>query len=523
TTGPVMTGGAVWGLIRAAAAEHPGRFALVDSDSDASGAWPAVAALLAAGEWQLAIRDGAVLVPRLAPVPAEADSAANTADLRSGTVLITGGTGGLGALVAERLVTGHGVRSLLLLSRSGPAAAGAPELVERLARLGAEVVVEACDVANRRALAEAIGDRQLSAVVHAAGVTADAPVDRLSGYELGPVFGPKADAAWHLHELTAGQPLAAFVLFSSVAGVLGNAGQGGYAAANGFLDGLAEHRLANGLPATSVAWGLWDVETGMTGKLTPADVARLGRSGLAPLAAELGLALFDQALTGSGRLVAAAWDARSLRERAEDGQLTPVLRGLTKATRRAPRPARADETTGSAAEPVTQRGGLAERLAGLAEDAARELLSELIRAEVAAVLGFADAEAISPAHAFSELGFDSLTVVDLRNRLDATTGLRLPATLAFDYPTVTALLDHLMRTLAPRTASPEESLAVQLDGLERQADPVVRGKLIALLHSTLARLEAGPGSPDGAEQLDVHEQIQSASDDEIFAFIDTQL
>jgi acyl carrier protein len=172
---------------------------------------------------------------------------------------------------------------------------------------------------------------------------------------------------------------------------------------------------------------------------------------------------------------------------------------------------------------VAATGGIAERLAGLAEESARELLSELIRAEVAAVLGFADAEAISPAHAFSELGFDSLTVVDLRNRLDAVTGLRLPATLAFDYPTVTALLDHLMRTLAPAAACPEDGLAAQLDELERtlpDADPALRGKLIALLHSTLARLEA---VPDGADQLDVHEQILTASDDEIFAFIDTQL
>jgi acyl carrier protein len=397
------------------------------------------------------------------------------------------------------------------------------------------VAVEACDVSDRAALAKAIGDRQLSGVVHAAGVLADAPVDRLSDSELGLTFGPKADAAWHLHELTDG--LAAFVLFSSVAAVVGNAGQASYAAANGLLDGLAEYRQSAGLPAISVAWGLWDTPTGMTGALSAADVARLGRAGVAPLEVEHGLALFDallgRALSGSAdaQLVAAAWDARGLRERAEAGQLSPVLRGLTKAARRPARLNRgstssAGNAADSAAEAIAPRGGIAERLAGLAENAARELLSELIRAEVAAVLGFADAESISPAHAFSELGFDSLTVVDLRNRLDAVTGLRLPATLAFDYPTVTALLDHLMRTLAPRVASPEDTLAAQLDELERtlpDAEPAVRGKLIALLHSTLARLEAAPAGPDGAEQLDVHEQILTASDDEIFAFIDTQL
>jgi acyl transferase domain-containing protein len=548
-----LAGSAVWGLVRAAAAEHPDRFGLIDTDSSA--AWPLVAGQLAAGEWQLAVRDGAVLVPRLAPVPADsaattADSAVTTADsavmtadlasgtvslasgtvsLASGTVLVTGGTGGLGALVAERLVAEHGVRSLVLLSRSGPAASGAAELVERLTGLGAEVAVEACDVSDRAALARVIGDRRLSGVLHAAGVLADAPVDRLSEAELAATFGAKADAAWYLHELTAGHDLAAFVLFSSVAAVVGNAGQGSYAAANGFLDALAEYRHGQGQPATSVAWGLWDTPTGMTEALSAADVARLGRAGVAPLGVEQGLQLFDQAVTGaaSGQLVAAAWDARSLRERAEAGQLAPVLRSLTKASRRTTRPvARGNEPVSAEPTLVASRGGLAERLAGLAGDAARDLLSELIRSEVAAVLGFAEADSISPAHAFSELGFDSLTVVDLRNRLDAVTGLRLPATLAFDYPTVTALLDHLMRTLAPAAVSAEDGLAAQLDELERtlpDADPALRGKVIALLHSTLARLEAVPAGPDGAEQLDVHEQILTASDDEIFAFIDTQL
>jgi NAD(P)-dependent dehydrogenase (short-subunit alcohol dehydrogenase family) len=511
-----------------------------------------VAGLIEAGEWQLAVRSGQVLVPRLSPAPAGAgpaddDCAVTTEDLASGTVLVTGGTGGLGALVAERLVTEHGVRSLLLLSRSGPAAAGAAELVERLTGLGAEVRLLACDVSDRAALAAAIGDCQLSGVVHTAGALADAPVDRLTESELGLTFAPKADAAWHLHQLTGGHPLAAFVLFSSVASVLGNAGQASYAAANGFLDGLAGYRRAAGLPAVSVAWGLWDVPTGMTGALTPADVARLGRAGVAPLAAERGLALFDQAIAlgqidpavGSTQpdtalLVAAAWDVGSLRERAEAGRLAPALRSLTKASRRPVRRAAANGRTGSSEldriEIPELTGGIAERLAGLAEEAARELLSELIRAEVAAVLGFADAEAISPAHAFSELGFDSLTVVDLRNRLDSATGLRLPATLAFDYPTVTSLLDHLMRTLAPRTASAEDTLRANLDELERtlpDSDEATRSKLIAILHSTLGRLEAiSDGQPqpaDGQPQLDVHEQIRSASDDEIFAFIDTQL
>jgi len=528
---------AVWGLVRSAAAEHPDRFALVDLDQTAEAVqpelWGALAGLIEAGEWQLAVRDGEPSVPRLAPL-AEQDStdsdgrlaagtvnlASGTVNLAAGTVLVTGGTGGLGALVAERLVTEHGVRNLLLLSRRGPAAAGAPELVARLGALGAEVEVVACDVADRAALATAIGGRRLSGVVHAAGVTADAALAGQSGEQVAAAFGPKVDAAWHLHELTVEQDLAAFVLFSSLAGLVGNAGQGNYAAANGFVDGLAVHRRQLGLPAASVAWGLWDVATGMTGQLGEADLARLTRSGVAPLSAEHGLALFDQLLAGTAGaaltgpvLAGAAWDSAGLRKRAESGQLAPVLRGLVRLPRRA------------SATQAAPAGDLASRLAALDVEDGRQLVLGLVRDQVASVLAHGDGNAVPVDRTFSQLGFDSLTVVELRNRLDLATGLRLPATLAFDYPTVTSLAEFVYQTVAPAPPPPDEALQASIDAIElalAEHDEAARARVVAVLNSALARLESGAEVP--AEAIDgVQAALSDASDDEIFAFIDTQL
>ena len=507
-----LAGSAVWGLARAAAVEYPDRFALVDTDGPELAAElpPRLAGLIEAGEWQLAVRDGAVSVPRLAVLPV-VDELENVADLASGTVLVTGGTGGLGALVAERLVTGHGVRSLLLLSRSGTAAAGVDELVARLAGLGAEVAVEACDVSDRAALRRAIGDRRLSGVIHAAAVTADAALAGLSAEQVAVAFGPKADAAWHLHELTADHDLAAFVLFSSLAGLVGTAGQGNYAAANGFLDGLARHRRALGRPATSVAWGLWDVATGLTGQLNEADRARLARSGVAPLSSEHGLAMLDTVLAGEppAVLAGAAWDAAGLRDRAETGRLAPVLRDLVRVPRRA------------SAAPADSPLDLTARLGRLDEAAGRELVTELVRSQVAAVLGHGDAGAIPLDRTFSQLGFDSLTVVELRNRLDAATGLRLPAMLAFDHPTVTALTDFVHQTLAPPPPAPDEVLQTSIDrvvGALADHDEATRNRVVTLLHSALARLTGDAEASAGIEAA-----LSDASDDEIFTFIDTQL
>ncbi|WP_415830378.1 SDR family NAD(P)-dependent oxidoreductase, partial [Kibdelosporangium persicum] len=351
------------------------------------------------------------------------------------TVLITGGTGGLGALVARHLVTGHGVRNLLLTSRRGPDAPGAEQLRQELAELGADVSMVACDVTDRDAVAALIDGVDLAGVVHAAGVLDDGTVDSLTVERLDRVLGPKADAAWHLHELTKNRDLALFVTFSSAAGVLGAAGQGNYAAANSYLDALAEHRRALGLPGQSMAWGLWAAGMGET--LSDADLARLRNGGTPALTAAEGLALFDAAIAaGAPVAVPMKLDLSVLRATARTSPPPPVLGALVRtATRRV---ARSGGAEGSS---------LARRLTGLTEaDQDRELL-DLVCVQVSMVLGHMSADTIEPGRGFMDLGFDSLTAVELRNRLATITGLRLPPTVIFDYPTPVALAGYLRAEL----------------------------------------------------------------------------
>nr|WP_202452081.1 type I polyketide synthase [Streptomyces sp. SID1] len=427
-----LAGAAVWGLVRAAQGEHPDRVVLVDSArgtaDDARTA--AVRAAAASGEPQLALRGNAVRVPRLARAVVRGSAATLDPD---GTVLITGGTGVLGAVVARHLATEHGVRRLVLAGRSGTAADDFADLAEQ----GVRIVVARCDAAERDELAALLAEvpdaHPLTAVVHLAGVIDDGLVTDQTPERLDAVLRPKADAAWNLHELTRDADLAAFVLFSSAAGTVDGAGQSGYAAANAFLDALAAHRVSLGLPALSLAWGFWEQRTGMTAHLSDADVERMARAGVRPLPTEEGLRLLDTALAADEPLLLPiGLDLRALRGA---GEVPALLRGLLPAPARRAAAARATGTS------------LADRLAHLGAAERDAELRELIRTQVAAVLGHGADMVLDPRRSFREAGFDSLTAVELRNRLGGAVGLRLPATLVFDHPDADALVRYLRTEL----------------------------------------------------------------------------
>nr|URG42893.1 PieA1 [Streptomyces conglobatus] len=445
---PDLVHAPVWGLVRSAQSEHPGRLVLVDTDGeDTSSA--ALHHVLTGDETQIAIRAGRVRVARLAKATAAPESARRDGTVAGtpafggdGTVLITGGTGVLGRMIARHLAGQHRVRSLLLLSRSGAAADGVPELRAELAGLGAEVSVAACDAADRAGLAAVLAqipaDRPLTGVVHTAGVLDDGVIGSLTPERLAGVLRPKVDAAWNLHELTRQADLTAFVMFSSAAGLLGNAGQSSYAAANAFLDALAERRRTAGLPAVSLAWGLWAQASGMTQHLDATDVRRLGRTGLLPLETEHGLALFDAALRADRAVLAPArLDTAGMRQR---GDVPPLLRGLVRVPPR----------RGTTEDPADT---LRERLTGQAAPEQERILLELTRGHLAAVLGHATPEAIAPDRGLLDLGLDSLTALEFRNRLGTAIGRRLSPTLIFDHPTPTAVAGHLRQQLVPETTA----------------------------------------------------------------------
>jgi acyl transferase domain-containing protein/NADPH:quinone reductase-like Zn-dependent oxidoreductase/short-subunit dehydrogenase/acyl carrier protein len=430
------------------------------------------------------------------------------------TVLITGGTGVLGAALASHLVVRYGIRSLLLASRRGAQADGASELQTRLEEHGARVRIAACDVSDREQLgallAEVPAEYPLGGVVHAAGVLDDGVIDALTPERVKRVLAAKVDAALHLHELTRERDLWAFVLCSSLAGVYGAPGQGNYAAANAFLDALAAHRRARGLPATSMAWGLWEQESAMTGVLTEEDRARMEHIGMRALSTADGLELFDAALELDASLaVTAGLDLGRLRGLARAGAIPPLLCGLVRA-------------------PVARGGRAAGRslLSDLAKLPATERENgalEFVRGEIAMVLGHRLARAVDVSRAFSELGFDSLSAVELRNRLAAATGRQLPATLVFDYPNPHALASHILSLLDERSAPP--LLDVELDRLDAMLaavpeDHSERRRVVARLRELIGRLGEADGAEDGTT---VAERIGTASDDEIFGFIDREL
>ncbi|WP_328980568.1 type I polyketide synthase [Streptomyces canus] len=354
-----------------------------------------------------------------------------------GTVLITGGTGALGAHVARRLATRHGARRLVLVSRRGRTARGASRLIAELGELGAEATVVACDVTNRETLARLVEQHTPSSVVHTAGVLDDGLLTDLTRDQLVDVLRPKAEAAWHLHELTEHLDLSAFVLFSSAAGILGEPGQSNYAAANTFLDALAQHRRANGLPAVSLAWGLWEESSGMTGHLWETDLARMARAGIAPLATHRALDLFDAALWQPSAVTVPIRLDRGAP--GPGGRISPLLSELL--PRQQAEPAEAASPT-----PAPETEGH-DTVAAPAQDERRGALMALVRAHAAEVLGYTDSEVIQPTESFKDLGFDSLLGVDLRNRLNAATGLRLPAESVSRYPTPEALVGFISTQL----------------------------------------------------------------------------
>ncbi|MFF8000775.1 type I polyketide synthase [Streptomyces sp. NPDC007917] len=526
---------ALWGLVRSAQLENIDRLLLVDldaagqdtsADQGAAALLPsALAVALGAGEPQVAVRHGGVVVPRLARIGQDTDLTEPDLPGRrldtEGTVLITGGTGTIGGMLARHLITAHGVRHLLLTSRRGGDAPGAAELRDELAALGAEVTIAACDTADRDALAELLAGipaaHPLTGVVHAAGVTDDGTIPSLTAGQLHKVLRPKVDAAVHLHQLTREADLAAFVLFSSTGGVAGVAGQGNYAASNAFLDALAQDRGAAGLPGQSLSWGHWEQSSGITGALAERDIARMERSGIRAMSSDQGLALFDAAVRRpESLLVPVRLDAAALRDLAGANVLPRILSGLV---RGAPvRRAAAGQPAGWDA------ASMAERLAGLSAVEQSRTLLELVRRNVAAVLGIGDVLAVDPARPFKEIGFDSLTAVELRNRLSQATDIKLPSTLIFDIPTPALLAEHLRDQLVSEGPSGSEALIQELDRLEDHVDLLAgdeeRDAVTARLEALLARCRQQPAAAEGNG---VAERLQAASADEVLQFIDSQL
>ncbi|WP_425586760.1 SDR family NAD(P)-dependent oxidoreductase, partial [Streptomyces rameus] len=435
----------VWGLGRVAGLELAGRWGGV---VDLPGVVDArlvgrLAGVLASpgGEGEVAVRAAGVFGRRVVRAVGSGGGSWRV----SGTVLVTGGTGGVGRHVARWLARA-GAEHVVLASRRGPAVDGVAELGAEVAGLGSRLSVVACDVGDRDALAGLLerisAEVPLSAVVHAAGVLDDGVLDGLSVERFEGVLRAKAEGAWHLHELTRGLDLSAFVLFSSFSATVGGAGQGNYAAANAYLDALAEVRRAEGLPATSIAWGPW-AENGMA--VSSAEVSRtLRRTGMLPMDPELAVKALERALVlGDTALALVDADWKHFAGTFEARQMSRMLSGI-------PEVARVTEATTATAEdtPLTEEtSALVRKLAGLPEAEQRRIVLELVRAHVAAVLGYAGADAIAPGRAFTEIGFDSLTAVNLRNRLTEATDMRLSATLVFDYPTPAALADHLLTEL----------------------------------------------------------------------------
>ncbi|MEU3375438.1 type I polyketide synthase [Streptomyces sp. NPDC006660] len=540
----------VWGLGRVVALEQPQRWGgLIDlpPHADESAAARLVSALTraetgqeSAPEDQIAIRASGTFGRRLVHIPADTTIAGTTARdghvtwNPQGTVLITGGTGALGAHVARWLAR-RGAAHLLLTSRRGPQAPGAAELTAELTALGARVTIAACDVADRAAvealLQQIPEDQPLTAVMHTAGVLDDGVLESITPGRLAGVLRPKAEAARHLHELTQHHTLTAFVTFSSIAGLLGSAGQGSYAAANAYLDALAQHRRALGLAATSVAWGPWD-GGGMAGEDASQD--RSWWRGLAPMDAGICLTALQRALERTTTVVGVL-----------DADWPQLAAGFT-ATRPSPLIAdlpevRAGATSAPGATgptaPAEAAGDLIARLSALPESEQRREVLELVRGQVALVLAYDSASTVQSSRAFNELGFDSLTAVEFRNRLGAVTGLKLPATLLFDYANPDVLARHLHGELCASETAPAVPVLAELERIESVAaalsvEEIERSRISHRLQELITRLnarthadsavsEAGSTGPTGGPT--VADRLDTASAEDVFDFLDKEL
>ncbi|WP_435604209.1 type I polyketide synthase [Streptomyces sp. bgisy130] len=514
---------AIWGLARVFGLDHRDRWGgLIDLpgtlDEQALRRFLALLGGDGGSEDEYAVRPSGVHVRRMVRAPLAPSAVAEPWQPR-GTVLVTGGTGALGAHVARALAAG-GAEHVVLAGRRGPDAPGASELSAELTALGTRVTVAACDVTDRAAVAKLLdsftGEAPLTAVVHTAGVVGEArPLGETSLDDAMAAVHAKVSGACHLDELLADHPLDAFVLFSSGAGVWGNGGQGPYAAANAALDALAEWRRAQGRPATSIAWGAW-AGGGMVDEAVAEQLRRRGVPAMDP-----GLAV------------------HALREAIDHGETTLVVadirwdRFLPAYTVSGPRPL-LDELPDvrqllagqkDKADEADEKGsGLPGRLAALPEAKRKRMLLDLVRTHASAVLGHSSTDAVRPARAFRELGFDSLTGVELRNRLNAVTALMLPATLVFDHPTPTALAEYLRGELLPPEPEPGSATAVlpelqQVASALQAATDDARRALTEGLRGLLADWEGQ--APPPVETVD--DELAEASDEDMFDLIDREL
>ncbi|WTH66225.1 acyltransferase domain-containing protein (plasmid) [Streptomyces sp. NBC_01546] len=519
----------LWGLVRAARAEHADRvIRLIDLGTDGAADDALLPrALSVTGEPELAVRGGEIRVARLVRAETGGELPEFAAD---GSVLVTGGTGELGRAVARHLVSVHGVRHLVLTSRRGMEAPGAGELVAELESAGAETVrIVAADVSDR-SQAEALlaaPERPWTAVFHLAAVLDDGLLVSQDAERLARVWQPKAEAALHLHELTQGLDLAAFVLFSSAAGVLGGAGQSNYAAANTFLDALAAHRRADGLPATSLSWGLWQqAGQGLTATLGQAELARMRRRGIAALSEPQALAAMDAALASAQpHLVPVRLELTPLQRELDNGGDAPaLLRGLLRAPRKR-----------AGGEAATGGNGLRDQLTALPEGERLPRLAQLVQREAAVVLGASGTAGVGAQQVLKELGMDSLMAVELRRRLSAETGISLPSTLAFDYPTPTAiaglLLDKLAVGAGGAARTGQRVTKNQIDNLvellrsatpKQLEEPGLAAGLLAL-RDGLAKASAASGPADAAEAAETEAELGGDSTDDLLQFLDRKL